>query len=44
MNLKIYNYDSVFKDLNLQPAGCNGEYRDRTYDPLLAKQVLSQLS
>ena len=44
MNLKIYNYDSAFKDLNLQPAGCNGEYRDRTDDPLLAKQVLSQLS
>ena len=44
MNLKIYNYDSVFKDLILKPAGFNGEYRDRTDDPLLAKQVLSQLS
>ena len=44
MNLKIYNYDSVFKELMLQPEGCNGEYRDRTDDPLLAKQVLSQLS
>ena len=44
MNLKIYNYDSVFKELILQPEGCNGEYRDRTDDPLLAKQVLSQLS
>ena len=44
MNLKIYNYDSVFKELMLQLEGCNGEYRDRTDDPLLAKQVLSQLS
>ena len=30
--------------ITAQPKGIGGAYRDRTDDPLLAKQVLSQLS
>ncbi len=35
---------SPYKRFDLIPLGIGGDERDRTDDPLLAKQVLSQLS
>lgn len=40
---KKLNYYSVI-NVQLTAKAANGEYRVRTDDPLLAKQVLSQLS
>ena len=38
------SYKPIFSGFSVRPQAFGGDKRDRTADPLLAKQVLSQLS